>query len=941
MSNEIDKNSVEATLNQSNAAEPTSNVWVQANAGTGKTKTLVQRLLRILFRTDNVDTTGILCLTYTNAAAGEMRNRILKELRAWAMASDQELLKLLDDPVLEATITAEHIAHARDIFFKYIDNPEILKIKTIHSFCEEILRRFPIEAGIKPSWKLIATDEEKTLQHTVFENMLRNIQFSSGAHLADAFEHIMDRTSEFTIDKLLKKLAAKCHSFLLIDDIAQYRTNFDAELRKYLELDELLPSDEISDELLQSVHDNLTHIISSNSSEGKGVKKLTEILEKCEAYIETPTGFDGYKGIWLTDKGTIRKELLKYEHFIPEAERVFTINQRRLNELVYTDTMALFDLAAEFATQYRTAKNMRGLLDFEDMILYTRNLFQKPDMMGWVLSQLDNQLRYILVDEAQDTGTLQWEILRQLATDFFTDGDTNKKTPRTVFVVGDSKQSIYGFQGADPAAFETTRVEIAAQIVDKNRDLKPIGLQHNFRSLAAILRTVDYVFNNLDDEFDFHNSDHKCMRPVEKYGAGLVEIHKLVEKTKGKKSTDDTDVDDEEKEDLRKPYLNGIADKIQEMINTGKYKARDIMVLVRKRYPLANMLVKYLKERGIDVAGSDRIKLPDFPPVRDMMHLVRFCMNQNKNFSLCCVLKSPLFGLKEREILNICNERNLINNQRERDANGGRYEYETLYNVLKEIHPDIYGKLNQYIEWATTDAPYTFFTKLLDDSRTNNNNVRGEFIAALGNQVIDPIEEFMTICLSYERTRPGTLKQFIKWFVTGGSEIKRDMDSSSGVRIVTIHGSKGLEAPVVFLIDTIYSNKDPETLFLIPDEDNNTLLNPPAWLWSSGATFKNKVTGKSEQCTKRDAAADVHKKAEMAEYYRLLYVAMTRAREQLYIYGISTQTTENGSSDSVTKKNSWHPNLWKLISEMPSANTIKDENDKITTIRIEHGREIE
>lgn len=501
--------------------------------------------------------------------------------------------------------------------------------------------------------------------------------------------------------------------------------------------------------------------------------------------------------------------------------------------------------------------------------------------MGWVLSQLDVSLSHILVDEAQDTSPIQWEILRLLASDFFSDGDT-AQSQHSLFVVGDTKQSIYGFQGADPQAFALSRETISKQISENMRTIAEIPLAQSFRSTSPILKTVDKFFadTGVIDISGFANNEHKCFRAS---APGAVELHKLTAKM--------------ESETTLLQYIDGIADRIKELIDSGKFAARDIMVLVQQRNPMASPLTIALKRRGIDVAGSDRIVLPNFPAARDLLNLVRWCLTPTDDYSLCCVLKSPFFYMKEQDIFNLCNIKNTKNSERKRAVPDA--ELITVYEVIQDAYPDIYSCLTEIKNWSADMAPYSFFDRVL-----NMNNTRQKFIAALGGQAIDPLAEFMTICLAYERTQPGTLRHFLKWFITGGSEIKRDMDASNGVRIVTVHGSKGLEAPVVFLIDTV---RTPKNESILPIKSAEL----PVWLWSPRS---------NDSASCRDASAALMR-IRTAEYYRLLYVAMTRARDELYIYGYTPNKNAH--------QNAWHTQLWRVLAGDTSQDYIRITNDNI------------
>lgn len=851
------------SASQNIAADPTKNIWVQANAGTGKTTVLIQRLLRILFRNNN-DKSGVLCLTYTNAAAGEMRNRILSELSKWATADDNSLSELLDNVTLTQTVTSEDLQRARKIFFTYIDNPDLLKIKTIHGFCEEVLRRFPLEAGISPAWSLISGSAQTVLLQNAFEKMI-NTSFQNNAksiRTIDAFHKIIDIKSEHFLSDLQKLLISHYKSFFQVNDVEQYRQYFIETTQEILKLNNnIIKEKDVSK--LQNIIDHAKQIQNNTK---KPAQYIQNIIDLSQQYIENTIDFNKYKTAYLTKDNEIIKNVLKHDFCTAEAEHVYNYFQYISNKSAFDNTLALFDLSMEFAHIYKQMKQDQNLLDFEDLILYTQKLFSKPDVMGWVLSQLDTSISHILVDEAQDTSPQQWNILRMLSSDFFTDGDTADN--RSIFVVGDTKQSIYGFQNADPNAFATSREAIAQQIAQNYRSIQEVSLDQSFRSVKPILNTVDFFFNNKNivETTGFHNNNHKCFRIND---TGFVELHNVFQSNEtGIKKT--------------KQYVQIIANKIKSIIQTEKYSPNDIMILLQKRKPFADPLAMALKKLGINVAGSDRVNLPSFPAIKDMLHLVRFCINTENDYSLCCLLKSPLYRLKEQDIFNLCKIKNSTQNT-------------NIFTILKDIYPAIYDDLTQTIDQSKKLSPYSFFTYVL-----NKNDNRKKFISALGEQIIDPLEEFLTICLAYERTNPGTLYHFIKWFVTGDSEIKRDMDASNGVRIMTVHGSKGLASPIVFLIDTITVPKQESML------DVNYLHNNPnydVWLW------------KTNNSDIIQSISDKIRQDNIAEYYRLLYVAMTRTRDRLYVYGC-----DSNQKQSIC----WHNQLWDVLSDIP--NTKTDEN---------------
>lgn len=890
------------TAAQQDAVNPMQSAFVQANAGTGKTTVLTGRLLRILFSLESLDNAGVLCLTYTKAGAGEMRNRILQEMRRLAMADDAYVSDLVGEIIFPRAVTDADIQHARKIFYTYIDNPDILSIKTIHSFCEEILHRFPIEAGLSPAWTMATDATQNILKHDAFVKMINDAKKNptQSENITNAFDVILDVVSEDerSFGKLLSILGDQYKYFFDRADYVKYRKYFIDTTQKFLNIQNV--------NIAEPDINMLKNIIEMAKNCKKAPTIMANVITKTQQYIDKTIDFEEYKFLYLTKDFTKNKTIMRYDFVIPEQDRVYEINHLNIRKQVFENTLALFDLSAEFARIYKQMKMEQNLLDFEDLILYTRRLFESQENMGWVLSQLNTSINHILVDEAQDTSPAQWNIIVSLVNTILSVPDYGNVPPST-FVVGDTKQSIFGFQGADPAAFSNSRDVFERQIEESRLMFKEPILDVNYRSVAPILETVDEFFNALPC---FVNNTHKCSE-ANRNKEGFVELHKLIDA-----KTDGID---------RNAYLDMIADNVAELIKTNYAKPSEIMILVRDRNPMAPIMVSKLKSRGIEVAGSDRIDLPEFPVIRDLMHLVRFCIDTTNDYSLCCVLKSPLFRLNERDIFNLCKKRNDINAARKKEADD--VVPATVFDVLSEQHPDIYSYLTEVIDWAKNLSAYSFFSRIL-----MHNDTRASMVAALGNQIVEPLEEFMTICLSYERTEPGTMRDFIKWFITGASEIKRDVNNSDGVRIITVHGSKGLQSKVVFMIDTA---KMPKSEKIIPITTHTLhqygvptdITMPDLWLWTTGVPIPTDTDMNRPSGCVLQALQDAET-ARNAEYYRLLYVAMTRACQRLYIYGFRSSNRGGGGPDS------WISKLWDVLSRDETRFVNKEQ----TIIRISNGK---
>ncbi len=940
---------------QESAVNPSSNAWVQANAGAGKTEILAGRLLRILFRykqqgKDITKIPGILCLTYTETGVGEMKDRVVKTFRKWAMACEEDLREAISFIVEGQSVTDNDVKVARQIFFDVIDNPDILKIRTIHSFCSDILKQFSLEAGLPPAWSVISDYNQRVLLEKTFEKMINNPNMNS--QVREALHNVMSVQTETAMDEIYRILVKKYKAIFAIKDKKDYRNYFKEQIDKYLNIDDTanVPAKpEDLDEMIQKLQDI------AQTQEDENIKHFyTGLCKKIETFkSDQKRNFAEYKTLFLNGAeikyktfkdvkmvdGTNKRIAYIKMHpdiFLAEAERVKRLSEYNAKYKLHTDTMSMFELVLEFEKLYKKTKREYNVLDFDDLILYTTKLFENPVTVGAVLQQLSGSVGHILVDEAQDTSLQQWQIFNTLRDNIVLNGDF------TSLVVGDSKQAIFGFQDADTKAFIDNRADFEKRTKETGNSFSGVDLTLNFRSLAPVLNTVDYFFNKFkkdDNQQDgaeinvkFVNSKHISFRSdrLNEKG-GLVEINKAF-------------IPNSSGEAGKKEYAEYLAEKIENVLKTEKvYKdgklcditPDDIMILVRKRSVVVSHLLHLLKDKGIEVAGEDKIVLNDFLPVRDLLNLIRFSIKHKKygyysdDYTLGCILKSPLYRLSESQIYDLCEE---AQSSDEKPASG------FMWKLLEEHYPEIYKDLSEILARCKTDAPYTFFNYVLSkkfrpDDEMNN---RQKIISAMGKHIIDPLEDFLTLCLVYERTQSGTPKDFLKWFVTSETAVKRDVKSAHGVKVMTVHGSKGLEAPVVFLIDTFNKGNKNFDLF-----DLN-FKNPPEkqlydlWMWKT-------VPLSDLPANIAQDKKDYSDKEILEEYYRLLYVAMTRARDQLYIYG-QTNTKPKEDADKEEKLGEWYPVLWRKLSDiavaLPNTATKDTLTQEIEKIRITDDPEI-
>lgn len=945
---------------QKEAANPNNNVWVQANAGTGKTQVLAGRLLRIFFRymqTDINKMPGILCLTYTEAGVGEMKTRILDTIKTWAVSSDDFLRETLEDVVEGRTVSEKDIKNARKIFFYFIDHPEMLKICTIHGFCSDVLRRFSLEADLPPSWSVVSGFDQNVLLEKAFERIINNEH--ANERTREALDEILSLKTENDLEDIYKLLVKKYKTIFRVgDNIKEYRDYFEEKIKTFLNRDESynIPADKTK--LTDIVNKTLAF---ANDPQYAEVKDVYELIAKTtQQYIDDPDTFDEYKKLYLatsksksilqpgTQVSCIKSVSYKRSKnknkqvaylknhpdvYEEELERVKKVAEYNAKYKLYKHSMALLDLSIEFERIYKQIKQDRNVLDFDDLILYATHLFENSEMTNFVLSQLDTAIGFILVDEAQDTSLQQWQIFNALRDNLVLNSDA------VAMVVGDTKQSIFGFQEANPIAFATSREDFDKKMAQSANVLHQVNLTENFRSLSPILNFVDFVFRHesvlkyakdvtepkkdKDTESDDEKAEEEKQKETwktrhvsartlkKKESGGIVEMHKVFQS----ESTG---------EELKKEYADYIAEEIRKRLEDKEIKPSDITVLVKNRNSVVTYLIRKLKQLNIDVAGEDKVVLNDFLPVRDLLNIIRLNIDKTDNYSLACILKGPLFRLDEnKELYDWCREVYDIN-LKEKEAK--KYPRTTLLDIVKAHNEDIWKDLMDLLRQCDKMAPYSFFNYVL-----NKNDNRNKMIAAMGKHIVEPLEEFLTLCLIYERTKPGTNRDFLKWFITSETEVKRNVNISSGVKIMTVHGSKGLSAKIIFLIDTMTKKSHKDTLidlnFLHAQEDNEENKKYELWLWNNVSFFDLPEEMNLAKINYGD-------KKELAEYYRLLYVALTRAQDELYIYGLKT---ENG--DNVGDGDRWFQTMWPLVQEI--ATDVPSTKINEETIRITDDTEVE
>jgi ATP-dependent helicase/nuclease subunit A len=868
---------------QARASDPAASAFVSANAGSGKTHVLVQRVIRLLL--DGVPPEKILCITFTKAAAANMAERVFSTLGHWIT---------LDDDALDAAIVEAGIAYpdanlrmtARKLFACALETPGGLKVQTIHALCTRLLQQFPFEANVPARFTVLDERDQNEMMERANLAVLLEASRDPDSATGHALQIAMASAADVTFKDVVREACLSRGHFMAWTDSAGGTEAAAAQICAALGVDARERIEDVEREIVdgpnlpRSRWDEIASVLdSSSNADRKQADRLREALT-----LSGIEQVDNYLNVFLTEADRTPRATVVTNNFVannPAIARLFNVESQRIGPLIERRravtirdrTQALLHIAAAAAANYRREKQERGLLDYDDLIDKTLEMLNRVSS-GWVHYKLDRGVDHVLIDEAQDTSPRQWDIVDHIISEFTAGKGARDGAVRTIFAVGDEKQSIFSFQGAAPREFDSRRRGLQRKFIDAGLKFDPVSFTYSFRSGAAILQSVDHVFRDQEIYRSIHAENafpvHETLADA---GPSLIEFWELQQPDPR-----------QDIEGWRAPFdglsltspevklAKRIQAEIRRLVESGTMTGHvgdrrplrygDMLVLVRRRGNAFDAVIQALKHANIPVAGADRLKLTEHIAIIDLMNLADALLLPQDDLALAVALKSPLFDLSDDDLFKLAWQRR-----------GSLREALNHHAATDSKLKDALSRLEQCERRFASATPFAFYAWLL-----GGDGGRKRILKRLGHEANDALDEFLELALGYERKAPASLQGFMAWLRTADLEVKRDMEiSRDEVRVMTVHGAKGLEAPVVFLVDTTSSPSDTQRLKLIHLPHGNAAPDAPGVVVWAGK--------KADDPAAVAAARAAMLEETEHEYRRLLYVAMTRAADRLIVGG--------------------------------------------------------
>jgi ATP-dependent helicase/nuclease subunit A len=846
---------------QTEASDPDVSAFVAANAGSGKTYVLAQRVINLLLK--GLAPQKILCITFTKAAAANMAKRVFDTLARWTTLDDAEL----DQAIRESSNMRsgpDLRALARRLFARALETPGGLKVQTIHAFCTQLLHQFPFEANVAARFIVLDEAEQTELQERLTLDVLLEGAGRPDSSLARALNTAMTAAADQTFRDVVRE------AIRMRDDVAEWVKKAGSvedaitNLSKTLGVGAADNVDKIDIEMLAgssiapsewpAIAQGLAQGAKTDRDQAERFASLAALggSDRLERYLEiflTTTDLKPRKSI--VTKSIADRDLI--ERLFAEQERLRVLLERRRAVVCRDRSAAILTVTHEVLTRYAAEKARRGLLDYDDLIDKTLELLSSVDA-AWVHYKLDFGIDHILVDEAQDTSHKQWQIVRLLTSEF-TAGAGARSVTRTIFAVGDEKQSIYSFQDAAPKEFAEMLRFFRKAHDDSGQAFVVTKFEHSFRSGGNVLSAVDEVFRPNEVALSV-TSDTDGFPPhiaLPDAPPGIVEVWEP-DKPDDRREIEgwDAPFDTVSETSPRVKLARRIARAVHKMIDDGTACCRDFLILVRQRGELFEAIIRALKNENVQVAGADRLMLTEHIAVMDLLALGDALLLPEDDLALATVLRSPLFGFEDDDLFAVAWNRGCS----------------SLRAALRRKAPerqlfaDAVARLEELAQIARRETPFAFYALLL-----GARGMRSRILKRLGTEANDALDEFLNLALEYERRQTPSLQGFLTWLRDARAEVKRDMEiARDEVRVMTVHGAKGLEVPIVILADTNTPPAGPRPPRL--------LVADGAVIWAGRKDDDPPLIAKARQAALNEAEH---------EYRRLLYVAMTRAADRLII----------------------------------------------------------
>jgi ATP-dependent helicase/nuclease subunit A len=848
---------------QIQASDPHASVFVMANAGSGKTSTLVKRVARLLLRGATPD--AILCVTYTKAAAAEMQRRLFEMLGDWAVMADGELA----DELAKLDERTDDLSAARALFARALETPGGLKIQTIHAFCEKLLKRFPLEAGVSPAFTVLEDAAAAEVSARAREHVALAAAEDPAGPVGQAYAYLSVQLDFGRFNEMFSAFEARRHAIEAY--VEGCPDGLGTDIWRRCGFDEPLASQEIASRALALIDwtrwRRAADALAAGSASDQQLAAAVRALTSGAAFESVLEVFCTQAGKPRSRLGTNAIDQGVRDWLVDEQTRICAANEQIKAARVAEETEQVLTLAIVYSKFYEAAKAAAGGLDFGDLIARVRELLTVRADAAWVLYKLDGGIDHILLDEAQDTAPDQWDILRTLTAEFFA---AEGERARTAFAVGDEKQSIYSFQGAEPERFAKEAQEYKALVTGAGQRFGQVPLITSYRSKPEILSFVDAVFRPAEAQAGLRPGAAFGSKPVEHLAdhgpGGCVDIWPLEESEPSEDHDPWLPVDYEPPASANKKLARRIARAVRAMIEARQARAGEVLILVRRRNALFHEIIRALKSASVPVGGADRLKLSEHIAFQDLVGLARLCLFPADDLTLAALLRSPFCDVDETGLYDLAQPRpGSLWAELGRRA-GERPQWQAAF---------------EFLGWAKGEAqrraPFDFYGRVLSRLDGEGRSMRLRLLTRFGREAEDAIDAFMAQVLAAERRGECDLETVVHALAGSDIEVKREQEAKAGevegeVRVMTVHGAKGLEAKVVILPDTT-TRATVQGGPLLETGDGG-------FLWAPR---------KADDCEASGTARAERDRAGEAESLRLLYVALTRARERLILCGVKTQ----------------------------------------------------